>query len=297
MTIQRLNEVIGDNLIFTTLMDTYTLPWASDTTITATLLDFEYLYNHSGRKVISPAVEVSLDDDDEIDSTAFVKLCDIAYMMYNKKWTRNWTVLTADYNPIENYNMTETEETTRDNKETHSGNDTLSMTGTDTNTHTGTDTFTHTGTDTNVKSGSETDAHTGTVEDDGDSTSENNVSAFNSSSYQDSDKNTGTNDNTRTYGDTITSTYNSVTDAETKNLTDTETKNLTDTDTRNMTDTTTHGHVIDNDDDETRELTRSGNIGVTTSQQMLQSDIELWKWNFFYEVFHDIDTVFTISTY
>lgn len=297
MTIQRLNEVIGENSIFTTLTTGRTMPWANDTSINNTLLDFEYMNNFSGRKVISPAVENSLGTDGTITSTNMTTLCSIAYMMYNKKWARNWAVLTAEYNPIENYNMTETEETTRDNKETHSGNDTLSMTGTDTNTHTGTDTFTHTGTDTNVKSGSETDAHTGTVKDDGDSTSENEVSAFNSGSYQDSNKNTGTNDNTRTYGDTITSTYNNVTDAETKNLTDTDTKNLTDTDTRNMTDTTTHGHVIDNDDDETRELTRSGNIGVTTSQQMLQSDIELWKWNFFYEVFHDIDTIFTISTY
>ena len=54
---------------------------------------------------------------------------------------------------------------------------------------------------------------------------------------------------------------------------------------------------INNDDEEVTDHTRSGNIGVTTSQQMAQSDIELWRWNFFYEVFADIDKVFTISTY
>ena len=47
----------------------------------------------------------------------------------------------------------------------------------------------------------------------------------------------------------------------------------------------------------TRQLTRSGNIGVTTSQQMAQSEIELWQWNFFEEVFKDVDTVLTLAVY
>lgn len=46
-----------------------------------------------------------------------------------------------------------------------------------------------------------------------------------------------------------------------------------------------------------RELTRSGNIGVTTSQQMIQSEIDLWKWNFYESVFDDVDKVLTINYY
>lgn len=47
-----------------------------------------------------------------------------------------------------------------------------------------------------------------------------------------------------------------------------------------------------------RSLTRKGNIGVTTSQQMLQSEIELWKWKFFYDiVFPDLDEILTTMTY
>lgn len=50
--------------------------------------------------------------------------------------------------------------------------------------------------------------------------------------------------------------------------------------------------------EETRTLTRSGNIGVTTSQQMIQSQRDLWLWNFFYNVvFPDINKVLTIATY
>jgi hypothetical protein len=46
-----------------------------------------------------------------------------------------------------------------------------------------------------------------------------------------------------------------------------------------------------------RELTRSGNIGVTTSQQMAQSEIELRKWLYYESVFNDIDNVLTLSIY
>lgn len=153
--------------------------------------------------------------------------------MFGAKWARNWAVYKYDYDPGENYNMVEDSTLTRDNKQTHSGNDNV------------------------VQSGS--------IGVSGTSSSEDEVSAFNSSTYQDAAKNTGSASNNTTYNNFTTQTQN--------------------------------GHVIDNDDDERNHLTRSGNIGVTTTQQMLESDIELWRWNFFYEVFNDIDKVFTISTY
>lgn len=52
-------------------------------------------------------------------------------------------------------------------------------------------------------------------------------------------------------------------------------------------------------DKETRNYTleRSGNIGVTTSQQMLQSEIDLWQYDFLKIVYANIDEVLTISVY
>ena len=45
-------------------------------------------------------------------------------------------------------------------------------------------------------------------------------------------------------------------------------------------------------------LKRSGNIGVTTSQQMIESERELWLWNFFRDiVFPDVAKALTISLY
>ena len=48
---------------------------------------------------------------------------------------------------------------------------------------------------------------------------------------------------------------------------------------------------------EINELTRSGNVGVTTSAQMIEENIKLWIWKFFDSVFKDIDRVLTIGVY
>ena len=45
------------------------------------------------------------------------------------------------------------------------------------------------------------------------------------------------------------------------------------------------------------QLERSGNIGVTTSQQMLQSEIDIRKQHFFDMVFADVDTILTINSW
>ena len=48
-------------------------------------------------------------------------------------------------------------------------------------------------------------------------------------------------------------------------------------------------------DDNHRKLIRSGNIGVTTSQQMLQSEIELRQWDFYNMIMNDIDDVMCLA--
>ena len=59
------------------------------------------------------------------------------------------------------------------------------------------------------------------------------------------------------------------------------------------TETTSEGNADDNN----RELTRSGNIGVTTTQRMLQSELELRKWNFTDMLYQDVDSICTLSIY
>lgn len=59
------------------------------------------------------------------------------------------------------------------------------------------------------------------------------------------------------------------------------------TDTEGGTTGTTHSY----------EKTRSGNIGVTTSQQMLQAELDIRKYDYYLSVFEDIDKVLTIPVY
>lgn len=59
------------------------------------------------------------------------------------------------------------------------------------------------------------------------------------------------------------------------------------TDTEGGTTKTEHGY----------EKTRSGNIGVTTSQQMLQAELEIRTYDYYLSVFEDMDKVLTIPVY
>lgn len=64
------------------------------------------------------------------------------------------------------------------------------------------------------------------------------------------------------------------------------------TDEGNST-TTTEGKA----DDNVRELTRSGNIGVTTSAQLLAGELEVRKNLFIEEVMKDIDSIMCLKIY
>ena len=61
------------------------------------------------------------------------------------------------------------------------------------------------------------------------------------------------------------------------------------TDTNNVTETR------DNDGMESESTHRYGNIGVTTSQKMLADEREVWMWNFFDQVFADLDKELTLA--
>lgn len=47
--------------------------------------------------------------------------------------------------------------------------------------------------------------------------------------------------------------------------------------------------------EEEEELHRSGNIGVTTTQKMIEEERRLWIWNYFDQVFSDLDQVLALS--
>lgn len=230
---------------------TFDVPWRED--IVGTILDTEYMYNVSGQKNISPLVRTLLGANNTLTGADITALSNILVGMFLLNWRKQYATLSMEYNPISNYDMTETE--------TESGNTTGERTngGTSTNVHTGTQTT--------------VDAETasGTAQ----GTANNGVYGFNSST---------------SVGDTDASTNS--TNSTQVNGTSTRTDDLTDRRTDDFTENSSGTHSAN------RRLTRSGNIGVTTSQQMLESERNLWVWNFFYNVvFPDVDRVLTLSTY
>ena len=65
----------------------------------------------------------------------------------------------------------------------------------------------------------------------------------------------------------------------------------------------TSGAKLDNEVSKTtthtgsETLTRSGNIGVTTSQQMLESEFKVRQYDFYKMIYNDIDSVLCLSVY
>ena len=249
----------GDG-VFTDLAS-FDMPWAD--VKSASALDLLYI-NHSGEKIQARIVRTNVNTYGVLDATSRALIAQALYNMYAEPWAKLWDTMTIEYSPIENYRMTETETTDRDGTTSGTDTGTVSHQGTDTETHTGTDTDTHTGTNTTVTARTE----------------ERGIYGFDSASASDSDS--------ADIDETVT---------DTKNLTDTRTLNLTDgtqrseTETRNLASAGTHS------DTEERELTRYGNIGVTTSQQMITAEREVWQWLYFEHVFNDIDKVIALQTY
>ena len=62
-----------------------------------------------------------------------------------------------------------------------------------------------------------------------------------------------------------------------------------DTQTKNLQDKNDVTETIDHDATEDETTHRYGNIGVTTTQKLIQEERELWLWNYFEQVFQDLD--------
>ena len=68
--------------------------------------------------------------------------------------------------------------------------------------------------------------------------------------------------------------------------------------TQTHTGTQTNAESGSNTETRNYTLTRSGNIGVTTSQQMIESQRKLWLWDFIDSVVYpDVDKILTIPIF
>ena len=211
-------------------------------------------------------------------------------------WDRVYAASQAEYNPIENYRRNETETVEDGRTEEHSGNDVSRASGTDTNAKTGTETDTlsgndqlkRTGSDTNTASGSDTNSGSSSSTDtnSGTDTVNNKVTGYDSETlvaHDSSDTvhghvvtNAAQGSNTQQYGRVDTTQHN-TTDKTEYGKVDTLEHNTLETFVHGKTDTLTHGEKIEHEGTSERTMLAYGNIGVTTSQEMLTQELELAK--------------------
>lgn len=240
----------------------------------ASYLDEKLILEHSGDKYISPYIErlLKLKESGTIQDINPV-LCVNIVNTYKDKWNKIYDALIdSDYNPLENYDMTQVE-TPNIIKDKSSS-------------------FSSSKTETSSRSGTRNDSST---------ENEDNNSKIKTTSKGDS--------STDVYGfNSVNPSPSSENDANTEVVVEgdkndnyktiTRSGNNTESESHNSTDTVSDtGHDVETETG-TRGLTRHGNIGVTTSQQMLESEIELRNKNNFYKmVLNDVSSILCLSVY
>ena len=68
-----------------------------------------------------------------------------------------------------------------------------------------------------------------------------------------------------------------------------------DTDTRDLTDKNDEVVTTDEDGTEHEEIHSYGNIGVTTTQKLISEERNLWLWNYFDQIFKDLDNELALA--
>ena len=172
--------------------------------------------------------------------------------IWSSKWYRTFekwiNALNIDYNPLENYDRMEEWTDNRSKKDSYTDNgrsDSTQSSNGDTSYNEHVDE-------------SEIEIHRDTTD------TENKTSAFDSNSYQPRDK--------------TDTEFNS--DINTENDRDTRGSTLSKDSTTGYV--TTSGNHSGNEDEDSKHIGRvHGNVGVTTSQQMLTSELQLAEWNLY----------------
>lgn len=205
----------------------------------------------------------------------------------NKHYTtlNKWvTALNIEYNPLENYDRQEswTEQSTESAQSSKQSNATEENSGTVNGSGTNEST-------TNVTGSSTTNVDQDTSVTNNE-TQTDQVSAFDSNSFTDKAKKTiaGTSVN-----DSSTDTTASTSSEETVNGTTSNSEENESTSTLSSTESNTASNTGSN----TRTGRTHGNIGVTTSQQMLQSELDIAAWNLYEHITDLFQDEFCVAVY
>lgn len=213
-----------------------------------------------------------------------------------QKWADAWEYA-SEFNPLENFDRTETEEIAHSGTDTTGNTQTRNLAGSDTRTANLQEQATKNLQDLNTKNLSQLETRNLTDAETKNLTDEHKVSAFDSSTYapKDQDTHTGTDNITHTGTDTIANTGTDKverTGTDTMNTTGTDKHDTTDTGTVADQGATVYGHKIN------RNARYHGNIGVTSLAQLLTSyDEAAENWDLYAVITADFIKRFCIMVY
>ena len=261
--------------------------------ITDEQMDLAFLSLY-GLKICAPVIHVVHQSNEQLMLTdaELQTLADLILAMYKYKWDKLADILSLDYDPIHNYSDTYHEELqegieaekvrTPDlstaNNETVD-NDTVLRDG---------------GSESKAVTRNTQNTRTDNLTEQIEGTGENNLYGFNSIEAVGAD--TNANDTTRTNTGTV-GNIGSDTEQTTVNggLTHTTDGTISTSGTKRTTGTDTENSTSDRD--RVRDFTHIGNIGNLTTQQLINQEIELWRWNFIQQVLNDVKDFLTLPVY
>ncbi len=235
-----------------------------------------------------------------IDDTDANVLAQMILARYGKKWSRLLAVNDAQYNPLNNYDMTEKEtgSVTGITQETDNTTrlNTVSRTSTGESNQNYSDTRlnaqTLSGSDLNTTNNAVVETQTET------SDADSSIYAFNSDDAVPTNENTAK--DTKSVSNSGKSDVSSVIDrksasndsgagnrSESENRVESESANATGVDSKDAVRSETN----------LRTLERAGNIGVTSSVQLLTQERDFWTWSYIRVIVEDVADFLTIGVY
>lgn len=229
--------------------------------------------------------------------------------LYHKKWEKMIALAELEYDPIHNFSDTlheqivgtEDETTTDDIDKTGLKVDVRNLTVSRLNI--GSSTQNDTGTQNNQRTDNLTETVNRDVTTDYDDHNQNNLYGFNSQDVV-GDSTSGEQSKTHMVEkDSARENTGTQVNLRTDNLQKvvSDSQNLTETDggevRSNTTDTEDKEEVRDLDTTRVRDMTRTGNIGNLSTQNLIQQEIELWRWKFIQEILDDVKDFGTLPIY
>ena len=220
-----------------------TLPWGNETD-TAVMLD-RALVGSYGERIVAPLV-TKLKDKTSVAWRQNV--CTIVYDMFMSKWQKFFNTLDFEYNPIENYSMSEI--MSNDDRKRYYGK-------------------------TNTRTDNLTSRNAGTNRTDPNLTDTESINNFGFNSTAENGE--------PTEKRTLNKTGSSVDTVDVSKI---------------DTGTQTYADGGSDREEHSYQLTRTGNIGTVTAQDMIKQEREILMFDYFYDVvFPDILRVLTIKIY